>query len=112
MADMPSHHQGEGSDLCRPEKVGVGRCLGTSLHDSLMDRSQLVHMVALVRSRTGVHEREHSCDQQGRLVVGYRIWTGKYRAGLTVFSLTVAEEERIGSRIIVSQLACLADEAS
>ena len=56
IVDVPSHHEGEGSDLCRIENVGVGRCLGSALENALMDRAQLVHVVALVRARTGIHE--------------------------------------------------------
>ena len=60
-----------------------------------MDRTEFVHMVALVRAGACIHEREHSGDQQGRFVVGHRKRTGEDCAGLSVFALTVAEEQRI-----------------
>ena len=56
MGYVPSHHEGEGSDPRRPEYVGVGCGLGSSLQGALVDRTELVHVIALVRTRTGVHE--------------------------------------------------------
>ena len=112
MADMPSHHEGKGADLGRPEDVGVRRRLGPALHDSLMNRAQFVHMVTLVRAGAGVHEREHPGDKERRFVVRDRIGTGKYRAGLAVFALTVAEEERVRGRVVVSEVAGLSHETA
>ena len=77
-----------------------------------MDGAELVHMVALVRAAAGVHKREHTGNQQGRFVMRHRIWAGEYGAGLTVFSLAVAEEERVGGGIPVPELAGLAHEAA
>jgi hypothetical protein len=42
----------------------------------------------------------------------HRIWSGKYGAGLSVLSLTVAEEKRICSRVIVPESAGLTDKAT
>ena len=77
-----------------------------------MDRSQLIHVVGLVGAGTGIHEREHSCYEKSRLMMCDRIWSGKNRASLTVLSLAICKEERIGSRIIMPQFAGLTDEAA
>ena len=77
-----------------------------------MDGPELVHVVALVRSAAGVHEREHARDQQGGLVMRHGEGPGEDGAGLSVLSLTVAEEERVGGGIPVPELACLAHEAA
>ena len=93
--DMTTHHQREGPHLGRPQQVGVRGCLRPPFHDTLMDRSQLVHVVALVRARTGVHEGEHAGDKQGRLVVRNCERTGKNGARLTVLPVAVAEEQGV-----------------
>ena len=77
-----------------------------------MDRTKLIHVVALVRARTCIHEREHARYEQGRFMVGYGIWTRKNCTSLTVLPLAVAEEKRIRCRIGVTELAGLADETS
>ena len=57
------HDEREGTDTCGPEDVGVGRGLRTALHDTLMDGPELVHVVALIRSRASVHEGELAGDK-------------------------------------------------
>ena len=96
MTGMAPHHQREGTHTSWPEDIGVGGGLSTTLQRALMDRTQFIHMVALVRARSGIHEGEHTGNEQRTLVVSHREWTGKDGARLTVLSLTVAEEERIG----------------
>ena len=61
-------------------------------------------MVTLIGTGTG--------NQQRRLMVGYRIGSGKNSARLPVLSLAVAEKQRIRGRVVVSQLACLPHEAA
>ena len=112
MAHMSSHYKRESAHLRRPENVGVGRSLCSSLHDTLMDRAKFVHVVGLIRSRSGIHEREHTCDKQSRFVMRHCIWSRKDGTGFSVLTLTIAEEERIGSGIIMAELACLADETT
>ena len=58
-----------------------------------MNGSQLIHVVALIRARTGVHEAEHTGDEQCGLVVCYGERSGKDGAGFSVLALAVAEEE-------------------
>lgn len=77
-----------------------------------MDGPELVHVVALVRAAAGVHEREHARNQQGGLMMRHGEGPGEDGAGLSVLSLAVAEEERVGGGIPVPELAGLAHEAA
>jgi hypothetical protein len=45
-------------------------------------------------------------------MVRYRIRAGKDRTSFSILTLAIAEEERIGSRIIMSKLAGLTNEAT
>ena len=73
-----------------------------------MHRTALIHVVALIRSRTGVEEREHTANEQRRLVVCHSVGSGKHSTCLAVLALTVGEEYGVGCRISVSQNACFA----
>ena len=95
MADMPSHDQRECADLCRPEDIGVRGCLRSPLQQSMMDRAQFIHMVALIGAGSGIHEREHSGYKQGGFMMGDGKRACEYGACLTVLALAVAEEQRV-----------------
>ena len=77
-----------------------------------MNGPQLVHVVALVGTRTGIHEREHARNEQRRLVVRHGERTGKDGTRLTVLALAIAEEQGVRSRIVVPQLAGLPHKAA
>ncbi len=77
-----------------------------------MDRAKFVHVVALVRARSGIHEREHARNEQGALVVSHRERSCKDGASLAVLALAVAEKQRVGGRICVAHLAALPHKAS
>ena len=112
VAHVASHNEGESSHLGRPEYIGVRGGLGSPLHNALMHRPQLVHMVALVGTGTGVHKREHTGNQQGGFVVSDCEWTGENCASLPVLSLAVAEKEGIGCGIIMSQMTGLSHKTA
>ena len=107
MGDVAPHDERESTDTGRPENVGVGSGLGTALQRALMDGAQLIHVVALIGTGTGVHKREHTGNEQGGLVVRHRERPGKDGTGLAVLALTVAEEQGVGGRVVVPQLASL-----
>ena len=77
-----------------------------------MDRAQLIHVVGLVGTAARVHEGEMSRDEQRGLVVRYRERPGEDCAGLSVFTLAIGEEQRIGSTVTMAEMASLADEAA
>ncbi len=77
-----------------------------------MNGSELIHVVALVGARAGIHKREHAGDEQRRAVVGHGERTCKDGTSLAVGFLTVAEEQRVRCRISVLELACLSHEAA
>ena len=77
-----------------------------------MDRTKLIHVVALVGTRTGVHEREHPRNEQRTLVVRHGEGTGKDGTSLAILTLAITEEQGIRSRIIMPQLAGLPHEAA
>ena len=112
MVDVTPHDEREGSHTCRPKNVGIGCSLSTALQCTLMDGTKLIHVVALVGTRTGVHEREHTRNEQRTLVVRHGERTGKDGTCFAVLSLAVTEEQGIRSRIIMSQLAGLPHEAA
>ena len=58
-----------------------------------MDGPQLVHMVALVGAGAGVHKGEHTCYEEGALMVRDCERSGKDGAGLSVFPLAITEEQ-------------------
>ena len=112
MIDVTPHDERKGSHTGRPKDVGIGCCFGTTFQCTLMDRTKLIHVIALVGTRTGVHEREHPRNEQRTLVVRHGEGTGKYGTCFAVLSLTVTEEQGIRSRIIMPQLAGLPHEAA
>ena len=73
-----------------------------------MYRSQLVHMVALVRARPRIHKREHTRYQQRGFVMGDRIRPREKRTSLAVFALAITEEQRFRSTVAVAKHAGLA----
>ena len=75
-----------------------------------MYRAELVHVIALVRARTCIHEREHAGDEKGGLVMRHGIRPGEKGAGFTVLPLTVAEEKGIGCAVAVPEYAGLPHE--
>ena len=76
-----------------------------------MDRTEFVHVVRLVATRTGVQEREHTGDEQRTLVVGHRVGTCKDSAGLAVHTLAVGEEEALACRIVLVKHRTLTHKA-
>ena len=77
-----------------------------------MDGTQLVHVVALVRAAAGIHEGEHTGDEERALVVGDGEGAGEDGAGLAVLLLTVAEEKRVAGGVAVAEHTGLADIAA
>jgi len=77
-----------------------------------MDRSQLVHVVALVRAGTCVHEREHTCYEQRTFMVCHGEGTCEDGTCFAVFALAVAEKQRVRGRITVPQPTGLSHEAA
>ena len=61
---VTSHNEGECTHFGRPEQITVTGRFRTALSDTLVDRTEFVHVVRLVRTRTGVQKREHTGNQQ------------------------------------------------
>ena len=112
MIDMTSHYQRESSDTCRPQDIGIRSSLRSPFHRSLMDRPQLIHVVALIGSRTCIHKREHSGNQQSRFMMCHGERTCENSTCFTVLSLAITKKQRIGSGIIMSQFTGLPDETT
>ena len=110
MMRMTSHHERESTDLRRPEQITVTCRLRTALRQTLMDRTEFVHVVRLVTSRTGVHEGEHTGDEQRRFMVSHGIRTGEDRTGLSVHTLAVGEEQTLSRRIVLVKDTTLANK--
>ena len=108
---MPAHDDGEGPDLGGPEHVGVAAGLGAALDDALVDRPELVHVVALVGAAAGVEEGEQARDQEGGFVVRDGVRPGEDGAGLAVEAAAIGEEDGILGGVLLGQHAALADEA-
>ena len=111
VAIMSAHDHGERADLGGPEHVGIAAGLGASLDDALVDRSELVPVVALVRPAAGVEEREQPGDQERGFVVGHGVGSGEDRTGLTVEAAAVGKEDGILRGVVLTQHASLTDEA-
>ena len=109
---MPAHNQRKRAYAGRPKYIGIGRGFGATLQDALMHRPQFVHVVALVGAGTGVHKRKHPRYEQRGLMVSHRKGTRKYGARLAVLAMTVAEKQRVGSRIAMPQMARLPHETT
>lgn len=101
----------ERSDRGRHEQVGAAGCLGASLEHAPVHGPHLVGMVGEVGGRSRVVEREHRSNQQAALVVGGREWAAEGRAGLAIAHVAIGEEDTLGGRETVGQLAGFAHEA-
>ena len=64
MVGVTSHNEGESPHFGRPEQITVAGRFRAALGDTLVNRTEFVHVVRLVRTRTGVQEREHTGNQQ------------------------------------------------
>ena len=111
MMGMTSHNQTERTYLGRPEQITVAGRLRAALRHSLMDRTQFVHMVTLVGTRSGIQEREHTRYQKRALMVRYGVWPGEDGACLSVHTLTVAEEQTLASRVVLVKDTALPHKA-
>ena len=112
MRYMSSHHQRKSSDTRWPQQIRIRSRLGAPFQHALMNRSQLIHVITLIRARSRIHERKHTGNKQSRLVVSYCKRSSEDSTSLSIFSLTVTEEKRIGSRIVMSQMTCLPNETT
>ena len=64
MMGMTSHNERESSYLRWPEQITIARRFSATLGYTLMDRTEFIHVIRLVRSRPGIKEREHTCYEQ------------------------------------------------
>ena len=112
MMMMASHHKRESADTRRPQDIGIAGCFRAALHDSLMDRAQLIHMVTLVRTATGIQERIHPGNQQAALMHRNRKRPGKDSAGLPVLEGAITEQKGIVSREVMRHMTSLPDKAT
>ena len=112
MVMMATHYQRESADTGRPKNIRVAGSLGATFHDPLMDRSQLIHMITLVRATSRVQERIHSRYQQTTLMHRHRKRTGEYSASLPILESAVAEQQGIMGREVMRHLASLSDKAT
>ena len=92
MMCMSSHDQRESTYLTGPQHVTVAGGLRSSLHHTLVNRTEFVHMIRLVASRACIHEREHTGNEQRRFMVRYGVRPCEDSACLAVHTLTVREE--------------------
>ena len=76
-----------------------------------MDGAEFIKMVTLVGTTAGIHEREHTGNKKGALMMGNRKRPGEDGAGLAVLTLAVGEKQRISGAVAVPEVAALADEA-
>ena len=77
-----------------------------------MYRSEFVHVVALIRSASGVQKRTGTGNQQGRFVHGHGVRSGEERTGFAVFEYAVGETECVVGCELVRQTASLTDETA
>ena len=77
---------------------------------ALMDGSELIHVVALVRAGACVHKREESGDEEARLVHRDGVRPGENGGCLAVLACAVGEEEGVVGREEVAQVAGLPDK--
>ena len=54
--DMASHNERERADTCRPKNIRVARGLGATFHHPLVNRAELIHVIALVGAGAGVEK--------------------------------------------------------
>ena len=112
MIHMTPHNQAESPDTRRPQDIGVGGGLATTLYDALVNGTELVQVVALVRATARIEERVVTSDQQTTLVHRDCKGTRKDGTSLTVFALTVGKEERVMRTEEVGHRATLTDETA
>ena len=93
MMVMAPHYQRESPDTRRPQDIGVTGRLGTSLHNTLVDGAQLIHMVTLVRAASGVQKRIHAGNQQTALMHRHSKRSCKDSTSLSVLKSAVAEQK-------------------
>ena len=111
MVGMTTHDETERTDLRRPQQVTVARRLRAALGHTLMDRTEFVHVVRLVGSRTRVEEREHTRDEERRFMVGHGVRSCEDRASLSVHTLAVREEKALARRVVFVENRALTYEA-
>ena len=80
MMMMAAHYQRESANTSRPKNIRVAGRLGTTFHDPLMDRSQLIHMITLVGATSRIQKRIHSRYQQTTLMHRHCKRTGENSA--------------------------------
>ena len=82
----------------RQQNIGIAAELATAQVDALMDRTGLIHVVALVRAAACIEKREIPGDQQRGPVMRNRVRPGKHGTGLAVRTMAVSEEKRMLGR--------------
>ena len=107
MVDVTTHNERESPHPCRPQNIRIGSGLSAAFQRSLVNRAELVHVITLIGTGTGIHKGEHTGYKQSGFVVRHRIRSGKDGTCFTVFSLTITEEQGIRSRIVMPQFASL-----
>ena len=110
MVGMTSHDQRERTYLGWPQQITVAGGLRTAFGDTLVDRTEFVHVVRLVAARTGVQEREHTGYQECGLMVRHGIWSGEDSTCLAVHALAVTEEQALTCRIVFVEDTTLTDK--
>ncbi len=108
---VPEDHR-EGSFERRGHDVGAAGELAAPQVHRLVHGAALEEVVALVRAAAGIEEREHTRDEQRRLVVRHGVGSGEDRNRLAVLAVRVGEEERVGRGESVAQDAAFAHEAA
>ena len=95
MVDVTSHNQRERPYPCGPQDIGIGSGFSSTLQRTLMDRTELVHVITLIGTGTGIHKGKHTGYKQGGFMMCHRIRSGKDGTRFTVFSLTVTKKQRV-----------------
>ena len=113
MMMMAAHYQRESANTSRPKNIRVAGRLGTTFHDPLMDRSQLIHMITLVGA-TFPHSKTNTFPLSANY--SYCIDTvngpAKIAASLPILESAVAEQQGIMGREVMRHLASLSDKAT
>ena len=112
MIHMTPHDQAKSTDARRPQDIGVGGGLATTLYNALVNGTKLVQVVALVRATARIEEGVVTSDQQTTLV--HRDGKGSRKDGtsLPIFALTIGKEERVMRTEEVGDRTTLTDEAA
>ena len=111
MVGVTSHDEGESTHFGWPEKITVAGRLRATFGYTLVNRTQFVHVVRLIRTRAGIEEREHSCNEEGRFMVSHRVRTCEDRTSFSVHSLAVGEEKTLTCRVVFIEDTALSHEA-